>query len=141
MDFDESIAALATRTKKLLPHIKTEEATKQALVVPFLQAMGYDPSDPTEVVPEFVADFATKKGEKVDYAILRHGKPIMVVECKWSGMGLDSLHAEQLYRYFNVTGAKVGILTNGISYRFFTDLEKANQLDGRPFLEFNVLDA
>ncbi|MEO5331990.1 MAG: type I restriction endonuclease [Magnetococcus sp. YQC-5] len=140
MGFDEAIKELAAKSREIVSHLKTEEGTKQSLVIPFLQILGYDPANPKEIVPEFVADFGAKKGEKVDYAILMHGKPIMLMECKWSGTSLTQNHVEQLYRYFPVTGAKIGILTNGIMYQFFSDLEQTNQMDTEPFLEVNLFD-
>jgi hypothetical protein len=96
--------------------------------------------DPLEVTPELIADVGTKKGEKVDYAILKDGKPIILFECKKCGGDLSINHASQLFRYFHVTEARFGVLTNGITYRFFTDLEQQNKMDEKPFLEFNVLD-
>ncbi len=140
MDFIDQIRALSSRIEKQIDVIETEEATKSAMVLPFISALGYDIFDPTEVVPEFTADVGTKKGEKVDYAILRDGKPIMLFECKWCGTDLDDTHASQLFRYFTVTDARIAVLTNGILYRFYSDLEKANQMDSKPFLEFNILD-
>jgi len=139
MDFKDQIKQLSERVLKLKEQILTEEATKNALIMPFIQALGYDVFNPTELVPEYTADIGTKKGEKVDYAILKDGNPIILIECKWWGENLD-LHSTQLLRYFNVTKAKFGILTNGIVYRFFTDLEKPNLMDEKPFLEFNFLD-
>ena len=108
--------------------------------MPFISALGYNVFDPTEVTPELIADVGIKKGEKVDYAILMNGKPIILFECKWCGADLDKEHASQLYRYFSVTESRFGVLTNGIIYRFYTDLEKANVIDEKPFLEFNMLD-
>lgn len=140
MDFADQIAALASRAIKQLEHISTEEATKNALVLPFINALGYNVFDPTEVVPEFTCDVGTKKGEKVDYAIMLEGKPIMLFECKQAGASLKIEHASQLFRYFSVTEARIGILTNGINYLFFTDLEAPNKMDERPFLEFDLLD-
>lgn len=120
--------------------IQTEEATKNAMVMPFIQALGYNVFDPLEVTPELIADVGTKKGEKVDYAILRDGKPIMLFECKKCGGDLNINHAGQLFRYFHVTEARFGVLTNGLVYRFFTDLEQPNKMDEKPFFEFNILD-
>lgn len=93
-----------------------------------------------EVTPELIADIGTKKGEKVDYAILKDGKPIILFECKKSGGDLSVNHASQLFRYFHVTEARFGVLTNGLVYRFFTDLDQPNKMDEKPFLEFNILD-
>lgn len=140
MDFLDQIRALSLRIEGAKGIIQTEEATKNAMVMPFIQALGYNVFDPLEVTPELVADVGTKKGEKVDYAILKDGKPIMLFECKKCGGDLNVNHASQLFRYFHVTEAKFGVLTNGLVYRFFTDLESPNRMDEKPFLEFNILD-
>jgi hypothetical protein len=140
MDFIDELKALATKVPALCDLLQTEEATKNALVMPFLRILGYDIFDPLEVVPEFIADVGIKKGEKVDYAIKKDGKIIMLFECKHCGADLNIKHASQLFRYFSVTDARVGVLTNGVVYRFFTDLEAPNKMDDRPFLEVNMLD-
>lgn len=140
MDFIDHLRILATRIANVKDIIQTEEATKNAMVMPFIQILGYNVFDPLEVTPELVADVGTKKGEKVDYAILRDGKPIILFECKKAGAELHINHAGQLFRYFHVTEARFGILTNGIIYKFFTDLEQPNKMDEKPFFEFNILD-
>jgi len=140
MDLIDQLRVLGSRIANTKAKIQTEEATKNAMVMPFIQALGYNVFDPLEVTPELVADVGTKKGEKVDYAILREGKPIMLFECKKSGGDLSINHAGQLFRYFHVTEARFGVLTNGLVYRFFTDLEQPNKMDEKPFFEFNILD-
>lgn len=140
MDFIDQLRALASRIANTKDLIQTEEATKNAMIMPFIQALGYNVFDPLEVTPELVADVGTKKGEKVDYAILKEGKPIILFECKKCGGDLSIEHASQLFRYFHVTEARFGVLTNGLIYRFFTDLEQPNKMDEKPFLEFNLLD-
>ncbi len=137
MDFKDQIKILGERVIKLKDQIATEEATKNAFIMPFLQSLGYDVFNPTEVVPEFVSDIGIKKGEKIDYAIFKDGSPIILVECKHCAQNLD-LHDGQLLRYFHVSKAKFGILTNGIIYRFYSDLVEANKMDEKPFLEFNI---
>lgn len=139
MEMMARIRELAARVPKQLPLINTEEATKNALVLPFLSALGYDVFDPGEVTPELVADVGTKKGEKVDYAVLRDGQPLMLVECKQCNLDLAQCHASQLYRYFSVTSARIAILTNGVQYHFFSDLDAPNRMDSRPFLQVNLL--
>jgi hypothetical protein len=139
----EDLRTLADQLKKRLPHVKNEEATKQALIVPFLQVLGYDIYDPTEVQPEFVSDFAKKRpggpSEKVDYAIHLRGEVVMFIECKSVGTSLE-LHDGQLARYFNATPTvKAALVTNGTRYRFFTDLQTPNVMDPTPFFEFDVL--
>jgi hypothetical protein len=140
MDMIDQLQALASKIPKLRDVLKTEESTKNALVMPLIGILGYDVFDPTEVIPEFIADVGIKKGEKVDYAISKDGKIIMLVECKHCGGDLDIRHASQLFRYFSVTTARIAVLTNGIRYRFFTDLEAPNKMDEKPFLEIDMLD-
>jgi len=139
LDFKDSVKSLGERVHKLKDNILTEEATKNALIMPFIQTLGYDVFNPLEVVPEFVSDIGTKKGEKIDYAILRNSLPTILIECKHWAQNLD-LHDGQLLRYFHVSKAKFGILTNGIIYRFYSDLDEANKMDEKPFLEFSIED-
>lgn len=117
--------------------VSTEEATKMSLVCPFFQTLGYNIYDPEEFVPEFTADIGVKKGEKVDYAILQSGVPVMIIEAKPVGTDL-SFHISQLYRYFNAVPARVAVLTNGVEYRFYTDLENINKMDEKPFLQISM---
>ncbi len=137
MEFQAEIKELSEKIAKLKTNIETEEATKTAFILPFLKALGYDVFDPTIVVPEFTADIGTKKGEKVDYAILKDGKPLILIEAKHHTANLDN-HNSQLLRYYTVTEAKFGILTNGIEYRFYTDLEDKNKMDSKPFFTINL---
>ena len=124
-------------------HVKGrgEEATKQALVLPFLDALGYDVWNPTEVFPEFQADFAVKKAgqkEKVDLAVVLDGAPRIFIEVKAVDESLDG-HQGQLARYFNgVPSVSLGVLTNGVEYRFYTDSENQNLLDVIPFYTFRL---
>ena len=140
MDFIDQIKQLSARIEKIKDGIQTEEATKTSMIMPFFQMLGYDVFNPLEFVPEFTADVGIKKGERVDYAIVdEDGTPQILIEAKWCGENLDK-HGSQLFRYFSTTKAKFGILTNGIIYRFYTDLDEPNKMDDRPFLEFNLLD-
>jgi len=139
MDFKDLIKQIGDRVTKLKDQIHTEEATKNAFIMPFLQALGYDVFNPTEVVPEFISDIGLKKGEKIDYAIFKDGHPTILVECKHWKENL-SIHDGQLLRYFHVSKAKFGLLTNGITYRFYSDLVDANKMDEKPFLEFNIAE-
>nr|WP_288828465.1 type I restriction endonuclease [uncultured Clostridium sp.] len=139
MDFIDELKLFSERVKQRKEQIPTEEATKMSLIVPFFQLLGYDVFNPDEFMPEYVADVGIKKGEKVDYAILFEGKPVILIECKWCGSNLDQ-HSSQLFRYFGTSTAKFGILTNGIVYRFYTDLDESNKMDLTPFLEINMLD-
>ncbi|MFH7820088.1 type I restriction endonuclease [Neobacillus thermocopriae] len=138
-NFREQIKTLSNRVEKLQNSVATEEATKTAIIMPFFQILGYDIFNPDEFTPEFVADVGIKKGEKVDYAIMSDGKPVILIEAKSINEKLEN-HDSQLFRYFGTTSAKFAILTNGIIYRFYTDLEEQNKMDTFPFFEFNILD-
>lgn len=139
MDFTDIIKALGEKVSRLKDTVLTEEATKNAFVMPFIAALGYDVFNPSEVIPEFIADLGIKKGEKVDYCIQKDGQPIIIVECKHWREALD-VHNSQLHRYFHVTTTRFGILTNGIIYRFYTDLVEPNKMDDKPFWEINISD-
>jgi hypothetical protein len=102
--------------------------------------LGYDVFNPLEFIPEYTADTGTKKVEKVDYAIVQNKSPLMIIEVKPANVELNAKHLNQLFRYFTVTKARFGILTNGIVYKFYSDLEEINKMDLIPFLEINLLD-
>lgn len=137
----DKIKALATKYHQVHAALETEEATKNALIMPFIgQVLGYDVFNPAEVVPEFTADVGVKKGEKVDYAIFHDGHVQILIECKKAGDPLDLRYASQLFRYFAVTSARIAILTNGQVYHVYTDGDQPNRMDEKPFLVFDILD-
>ena len=139
MDFSDRIRKLADRLHDRRPHIRSEEATKHSLVIPFIRDLGYDIYNPAEVVPEYTADLDTRKGEKVDYAILKDGSPIILIECKDVDVTLGREQRSQLTRYFMVTrDARYAILTNGMVYQFFTELDEKNRMDIKPFLTIDM---
>lgn len=141
MEFAELLTAMSQKVKNQREAITTEEGTKNAFVMPFISTiLGYDVFDPLEVVPEFTADVGIKKGEKIDYAIMRDGEVQMLIECKKSGESLKIENASQLYRYFAVTNARIAVLTNGVVYHFYTDLDAPNRMDSKPFLVLDLLD-
>ncbi|WP_067029325.1 type I restriction endonuclease [Allomuricauda sp. CP2A] len=137
MELYNQLKGLADKIEQLKDKIDTEESTKHAFTLPFINILGYDTFNPTEVVPEFTADLGLKKGEKVDYAIFQEGNPILIIECKHWKQNLDVFNS-QLFRYFHVTKTRFALLTNGIVYRFYTDLEETNKMDEKPFLEFDI---
>lgn len=140
MDFNDQLRAFSVRIPKIIENVKTEEATKNGLILPFLQILGYNVFDPSEVCPECVADVGTKKGEKVDYAIMKEGTPVILIECKSVDTDLASIHMSQLFRYFSVVPAKIGILTNGKKFLFFSDIDAPNKMDTKPFLELDMVN-
>ena len=139
MELSSQLKALADKIHQLKDKIETEESTKHAFVLPFINLLGYDTFNPTEVVPEFTADLGLKKGEKVDYAIFQHNEPILIIECKNWKENL-TVHNSQLFRYFHVTKTRFALLTNGIHFQFFTDLDEKNKMDEKPFLEFDIIN-
>lgn len=136
MDFQEEINALGRKCQMFSGKLETEEATKNTLVMPFIKMLGYDPFDPTEVIPEYSAPIGDYKDARVDYALIRDGKPVIIIECKTFGAALDAGKCNQLKLYFHGTEAKVAILTDGNHYLFFSDLEEPNKMDSKPYMEF-----
>lgn len=141
MEFSERLEALATKVQNQASAIGTEEATKNAFVMPFIASiLGYDVFNPMEVIPEFTADVGIKRGEKVDYAIVRDGEVQILIECKTSQSTLRLENASQLFRYFGTTNARLAVLTNGVVWQFYTDLDAPNKMDSKPFLVLDLLD-
>ena len=141
MDFIDQMKELSDKVSEQWEYVETEEATKNALVMPFIRTLGYDVFNPNEVVPEYTCDAPGKGGEKVDYAIMKGEKPFMLVECKFAHDDLQDKHAAQLHKYFNsIPELKIGVLTNGVIYKFYTDLENTNIMDEKTFLEFDMRD-
>lgn len=134
MELEARLEALGEKIRKHAEILETEEAAKFALVNPFIEALGFDLSDPSQVVPEFTCDVGGKKGEKVDYALKIAGEVAILVECKATRSDLNLRHASQLYRYYGASDAKFAVLTNGVIYKFFSDLNAANRMDDEPFL-------
>jgi predicted type IV restriction endonuclease len=139
MDLIDNLNQIASKIAKQKSSIATEQATKSAFIMPFIASLGYDVFDPEEVIPEFTSDVGIKKGEKVDYAISIGGKISLIIECKMVDARLDAQNESQLHRYFHTTEARIGILTDGIIYKFYTDLDEPNKMDNKPFLEFSIM--
>lgn len=137
---DEKLKTLVEKVKSLSNNITNEEQTKMSCILPLFQILGYDVFNPLEFNSECNADVGIKQGEKVDYTVLLDHKPIMIIEAKKLNTNLEN-NFSQLFRYFSVIKhAKIAILTNGIEYRFYSDIEDANRLDEKPFFTFNLLD-
>jgi len=141
MSFEDALLNIANRVQDYAGSLETEEATKNAIIMPFIQSvLGYDVFNPDEVVPEFVADVGSRKAEKIDYAIKREESIQILVEAKKIGEPLSLEHASQLVRYFSVSNARIGVLTNGRYWQFYTDLDKPNIMDSRPFLRLDLMN-
>lgn len=136
-DLKLKLEQLHQRVDSLRDQINTEEATKNAFVMPFIQILGYDIFNPTEVIPEFICDIGTKKGEKIDYVIKKDGEPILIIECKHWKENADA-HNSQLHRYYHVSKSRFGVLTNGHTYNFYADLERPNIMDEKPFFTLDL---
>lgn len=139
MSFKEDVADLAKRAISAQAVAQTEEATKNAIVMPFLRVLGFDVFDPTQIIPEYVADVGLKKGEKIDYACKIGDRIEYLVEAKSVSTNLRDAQFSQLFRYFHTCDANIGILTNGLHIWFFTDLEAPNKMDATPFFKFDLL--
>ncbi len=137
----EALLAYVKRVGELAEHVKVnEQATKQSLIAPLFTLLGYDLTDPRECMPEYKVDFGKERSTKpIDWAFLQGGRPVFFVEAKEVGKKLAG-YDEQLADYFaKAPEAKVGILTNGVQWRFFTDLVNENVMDKEPFIKWEVL--
>lgn len=123
--------------------ITNEAQTKQYLISPILRAMGYDVNNPRDVIAEYTADFARKKGKKVDYVVKVDDEVVFLIECKHHTNKLEIQAREQLEMYFRrdeVEEGRVAILTNGIIWKFYTDSHTERKLDDEPFYVLNLHD-
>jgi hypothetical protein len=136
---NKELRELGERAEKIRSALLTEESVKQSLIIPFIKELGFDVYNPLEVVPEFTADVGNKNFDKIDYAIMKDGKPIILIECKHCNEDLKK-HGSQLAKYFAAVTVcrKIGILTNGYHYQIFSDLDKPNIKDEKPFFEFDI---
>jgi hypothetical protein len=140
MDFIDQLQSLGKLIEKQKSDITTKEATKKVFVLPFIRALGFEVSDSREVVADFSTDIDCDNNGSVDYAICRDSKPVMLFECKSCTIDLTGEDVDQLRSNFVTASAMFGVLTNGISYRFYSDIEKENIMDDKPFMELNLLD-
>lgn len=138
MSFEDELKEFTKTIPDKLEHIDSEETTKIALITPFLRLMGYDTTNPAEVKAEYTADVGTKQGEKVDFALIQENEPIIFIECKSAANKLSDENISQLYRYFSITDIQIGLLTNGVEYKFFTTGEDNNRMDEKPFLDLDL---
>ena len=139
MKFFKIVTEFAEKAKTLKPHIQSEEATKTALIMPFFQqVLGWDVFNPQEFAPEYKANFKSNGNDRVDFAILLDDKPVILIEAKYIGESLES-HIGQLSGYYAPTEAKFAVLTNGLQYRFYSDIMKKNIMDTVPFLDIDLL--
>lgn len=131
IEYAKTAVARATR-------VTSEEATKQYLVLPFFQLLGYDPLSPDEIIPESQASFSDKFKNRVDYAICHQGEPVIAVECKRTG-AMSEGHRGELKGYFNaVPTTKLGILTDGLTFEFYSDTNAENMMDDEPYVTVDL---
>ncbi len=113
---------------------KSEAQTKNTLIEPLLQCLGYAPKDPEQVTLEV----PTELGGKIDYVLTGEANIKIAVEAKKAGVKLSEKETNQLRSYFTFSEAVAGILTNGVSYLLFTDLDKTNVMDATPYHRVDV---
>ena len=140
MSLMDELRKISENINQQRPMMTNEAATELVSIHPFIRALGYDIGNLNEVYPQYTADARTSGSERVDYAIKQSGKPIIFIESKAANKVLSENHWRQLYDYFGAEDVRFGILTNGIEYRFYTDLEKLNIMDKQPFLIIDMLN-
>ena len=139
MSLFDTLNGIADTIKQQRHLINSEAETVHVSVYPFIQALGYKPFNLNDVKPQFTADPRPSGGERVDYAIMLEGKPIILIEAKSANISLTENHWRQLHDYFNAEEVRIGVLTNGLQYRFYSDLKKRNIMDSEPFLVLDML--
>ncbi len=142
----EGLIQLAKKYQQNKEFITNEETAKMALIVPFLELLGYNTNNPREVRLEFSAPFTQGDGkrlpDRMDYALFDESgeRPLFVIEAKPLGLKLKS-RTQQLARYISqLEGLHFGIITDGCNYLFFGDLENPNVMDSEPFFTFALDD-
>ena len=142
-DLLTKLQQLAERVNDVKEACTDEAKTRSYLVEPLLEALGYDCRDPRDVISEFTADVADKKGEKVDYALMRDGEPVVLVEAKTLGNRLGGREREQLQRYFPFTPARLAVITDGVQWHWYkgrSERDQSHQMGSSPFLTYDVRD-
>lgn len=132
----ERLIALSEQISNIKGKVKNEEATKQSMILPFLDILGYNIFNPDEVMPEVPCDI-TNKGDRIDYIICKNNTPAILLECKDWRQNLYN-HVGQLRKYYVASEARFAILSNGIKYLFFSDHDKANIMDEKPFYSLDI---
>ncbi len=140
MDFTDRLQALTHQVSQQPDGISSNETTRNAYVLPFIQALGYDISDQSEVCPRFAASGSNVKDGEVDYAIFINAKPALLFACTSCNCNLNEADTAQLRRSFQNASASIGILTNGKSYYIYTDFDEQNIMDEKPLLHVDLFN-
>lgn len=140
MELLERISDLRSRAEGQLAALDSQRKTENALVLPFFKALGYDPFDVREVEPEFDVGLEEQGMKTVDFALKKQGAPVMLVQCEAAETDLGGYDNRFLFQYFDRLATDIAVFTNGLRYRFYANLDAGIAVDGRPFLEFNLLD-
>ncbi len=140
MSLFDSLSKISEQIQRQRHLITSEQDTILVSVQPFIRALGYDLQNLAEVKSEYSADAKSYGGERVDYALLRDGAPMVFIEAKSIDVKLNETHWKQLHNYYNARDARFGVLTNGIEYRFYADLDKSNIMDKQPFMTIDMQD-
>lgn len=139
-DFRKLLTDFAEKAVGRSGRVENEQATRQFLIIPFFQLLGYDPYNPDEIVPEADASFADKFKNRVDYAIYKDAEPVIAIETKKVG-NLTEANKGELKGYFNaMLSVKLGILSDGLVYQLFSDTNRENMMDDKPFVVIDLKD-
>ena len=135
----QKLSAFVSRARDVAPKCNSEATTKNFLIAPYIhEILGYNPFNPDHCIPEYSADIKGA-GDKVDYALLHNGKPIIIVEAKSIGtIQPDHATPGQLNGYFVGCEAQFAALTDGLIWNWYRAKSNHFELERAPFLSHDV---
>lgn len=92
-----------------------EEETKYKVILPLLHHLGWNFNDLCQVFPEYKVRHSTRK---VDYLLTDHRSNKIFIEAKKPDVNLDEVKC-QIIQYCASKNIDLGIITNGIQWRFY----------------------
>ncbi len=140
MELPDQLSTLQAQAERQLQVVDTREKTKNALVLPFFKALGYDPFNLHEVQPGYVVDRAGDDAVTVDYAVLNDDAPALLVQCAEAGTDLQAIDATSVLEGLAAAGGGIAAATNGCQYQFYAMSEAEGAEADAPFLVFDLLD-
>ena len=137
MSFQQNLSLLQQQIHRFKSQVPNKEAAKLAFVLPFIECLGFNIRDPYEVKPGYSLNIDCTDSQRIDYCMIVNDAPAFLLACENPSLPLDIMKSP-LYPCFSRIACKFAILTNGIEYHFYSDLEVDGILDSRPFFSVDL---